>query len=49
METVVKQHGLDIEALMSSRLPMSAGVQVGEAASSQVAGKMIFVSIYVLQ
>ncbi|KAK4370330.1 hypothetical protein RND71_009805 [Anisodus tanguticus] len=38
METVVKQHGLDIEALMSSRLPMSGGAQVGEAALSQVAG-----------
>ncbi|KAL3354169.1 hypothetical protein AABB24_018693, partial [Solanum stoloniferum] len=38
METVVKQHGLDIEALMSSRLPVSAATQAGEAASSQVAG-----------
>lgn len=38
METVVKQHGLDIEALMSARLPMSAAAQVGEAASSLVAG-----------
>lgn len=41
METVVKQHGLDIEALMSARLPMSAAAQVGEAASSLVAGKII--------
>lgn len=45
METVVKQHGLDIEALMSSRLPVPAAAQVGEAASSQVAGKMILVAL----
>lgn len=45
METVVKQHGLDIEALMSSRLPVSAVAQAGEAASSQVAGRMILVAL----
>lgn len=40
METVIKEHNLDIETLMSSRLPMSAGTQVGETASQQLAGKI---------
>nr|GMD60618.1 chromatin structure-remodeling complex protein SYD [Ipomoea batatas] len=38
METVVKQNNLDIEALMSSRLPSNAGMQVGDSSSSQLAG-----------
>ncbi|KAL6502690.1 hypothetical protein OROHE_024343 [Orobanche hederae] len=38
METVIKEHNLDIETLMSSRLPMAAGTQVGETASQQLAG-----------
>lgn len=38
METVIKQNGLDIEALMSSRLPLAAGPQAGESGSSHVAG-----------
>ena len=29
METVINQHGLDIEALKSSRLPLSGGAQIG--------------------
>lgn len=29
METVINQHGLDIEALKSSRLPLSGGAQTG--------------------
>ncbi|KAI4345492.1 hypothetical protein L6164_012612 [Bauhinia variegata] len=35
METVVNQHGLDIEALKSSRLPLTGGGQIG---SSQATG-----------
>ncbi|KAI5349601.1 hypothetical protein L3X38_002490 [Prunus dulcis] len=35
METVINQHGLDIEALKSSRLPLSGGAQTG---SSQAVG-----------
>ncbi|KAK9933306.1 hypothetical protein M0R45_020507 [Rubus argutus] len=35
METVINQHGLDIEALKSSRIPLSGGAQTG---SSQVTG-----------
>ncbi|ONI28478.1 hypothetical protein PRUPE_1G143200 [Prunus persica] len=35
METVISQHGLDIEALKSSRLPLSGGAQTG---SSQAVG-----------
>ncbi|XP_021862250.2 chromatin structure-remodeling complex protein SYD isoform X5 [Spinacia oleracea] len=38
METVINQHGLDIEALMSSRLPLSSGSHVGESARVQPAG-----------
>ncbi|KAL6496848.1 hypothetical protein OROGR_028777 [Orobanche gracilis] len=38
MEIVIKEHNLDIETLMSSRLPMAAGTQVGETASQQLAG-----------
>jgi hypothetical protein len=29
METVINQHGLDIEALKSSRLPLTGGHQIG--------------------
>ncbi|CAJ2634415.1 unnamed protein product [Trifolium pratense] len=36
METVINQHGLDIEALKSSRLPLTGGPQIGS--SSQVVG-----------
>ncbi|XP_021727762.1 chromatin structure-remodeling complex protein SYD-like isoform X8 [Chenopodium quinoa] len=38
METVINQHGLDIEALMSSRLPLSSGSHLGESARAQSAG-----------
>ncbi|KAK3027834.1 hypothetical protein RJ639_040584 [Escallonia herrerae] len=38
METVINQHGLDIEGLMSSRLPSASGTQGGDSASSQLAG-----------
>ncbi|CAH9083032.1 unnamed protein product [Cuscuta epithymum] len=38
METVVKQNNLDIEALMTSRLPTNDGNEVGDSLSSQVAG-----------
>ncbi|XP_048132070.1 chromatin structure-remodeling complex protein SYD isoform X3 [Rhodamnia argentea] len=38
METVINQHGLDIEALKSSRLPLSGGSQTGEAAAPTHAG-----------
>ncbi|XP_043710846.1 chromatin structure-remodeling complex protein SYD-like isoform X2 [Telopea speciosissima] len=31
METVIKQNGLDIEALKSSRLPMTGGTQMGDS------------------
>ncbi|CAK9146726.1 unnamed protein product [Ilex paraguariensis] len=38
METVISQHNLDIEALMSSRLPLTSGTHIGDSASSQLAG-----------
>ncbi|KAM1066671.1 hypothetical protein ACFX2B_021816 [Malus domestica] len=37
METVINQHGLDIEALKSSRLPMSGGTQTGSSHAVGVA------------
>ncbi|KAL0419602.1 UNVERIFIED_CONTAM: Chromatin structure-remodeling complex protein SYD [Sesamum radiatum] len=38
METVIKENNLDIETLMSSRLPMAAGTQTGDSASSHLPG-----------
>ncbi|XP_057546267.1 chromatin structure-remodeling complex protein SYD-like isoform X3 [Amaranthus tricolor] len=38
METVISQHGFDIEALMSSRVPLSSGSHVGESSRAQSAG-----------
>ncbi|KAL6966430.1 hypothetical protein U1Q18_032209 [Sarracenia purpurea var. burkii] len=38
METVINQHGLDIEALKSSRLPLTGGIQAGESSSGHFAG-----------
>ncbi|CAO2832032.1 unnamed protein product, partial [Amaranthus hypochondriacus] len=38
METVINQHGLDIETLMSSRLSVSSGSHVGDSARAQSAG-----------
>ncbi|XP_038721523.1 uncharacterized protein LOC120013703 isoform X1 [Tripterygium wilfordii] len=37
METVINQHGLDIEALKSSRLPLTGGSQMVDSASAQYA------------
>lgn len=41
METVINQHGLDIEALKSSRLPLSGGTQVGDSSAARLAGKCL--------
>ncbi|GLT42013.1 hypothetical protein SLA2020_160370 [Shorea laevis] len=38
METVINRHGLDIEALKSTRIPLTGGAQIGDSASSQYAG-----------
>lgn len=38
METVINQHGIDIEALKSSRLPLTGGPHVGESSISQIPG-----------
>ncbi|GAB2266211.1 hypothetical protein Dimus_001232 [Dionaea muscipula] len=38
METVINEHGLDIEALKSSRLPISGGSQIGDSGQAQSAG-----------
>lgn len=43
METVINQHGLDIEALKSSRLPAASGTQAADSATTQFGGNnMIF-------
>ncbi|KAL8131393.1 hypothetical protein AgCh_007358 [Apium graveolens] len=41
METVINQHGLDIDALTSSRIPLTTGTQVADSASSQFAGSSL--------
>ncbi|KAL9259463.1 Chromatin structure-remodeling complex protein SYD-like protein, partial [Drosera capensis] len=41
METVINDHGLDFEALKSSRLPTSGGPQIGESSQSQSAGSKL--------
>lgn len=46
METVIDQHGLDIEALKLSRLPLTSGNQMGDSASAQFAGKMLYSNWY---
>ncbi|PSR86840.1 Chromatin structure-remodeling complex protein like [Actinidia chinensis var. chinensis] len=38
METVINQHGLDVEALNSSRLPLTDGTHMGDSSSIQFAG-----------
>ncbi|XP_038899000.1 LOW QUALITY PROTEIN: chromatin structure-remodeling complex protein SYD [Benincasa hispida] len=38
METVINQHGLDIEALRASRLPLTGGTQMGDSSTAQYAG-----------
>ncbi|XP_008438779.2 chromatin structure-remodeling complex protein SYD isoform X1 [Cucumis melo] len=37
METVINQHGLDIEALRASRLPLTGGTQMGDSSTAQYA------------
>ncbi|XP_042515442.1 chromatin structure-remodeling complex protein SYD-like isoform X2 [Macadamia integrifolia] len=39
METVINQNGIDIEALKSSRLPMTGGTQMGDSGVSRSADK----------
>jgi hypothetical protein len=41
METVINRHGLDIEALMSSRQPLTSGTQGGDASLSHIAGAFV--------
>ena len=39
METVINQHSIDMEALYSSRFPLSGVTHMGDASSTQFAGK----------
>ena len=48
METVINQHGLDIEALRASRLPLTGGTQMGDSTTAQYAGTMIFYLVLVI-
>ena len=43
METVINQHGLDIEALKSSRLPLSGGAQIGIYVCLRIAERMFVI------
>ncbi|XP_022760477.1 chromatin structure-remodeling complex protein SYD-like isoform X2 [Durio zibethinus] len=45
METVINRHGLDLEALKSSRLPQTAGSQTVDSASGQYAGSSQAVAV----
>ncbi|GAV63394.1 SNF2_N domain-containing protein/Helicase_C domain-containing protein [Cephalotus follicularis] len=45
METVINQHGLDIESLRTSRLPVPSGTQMGDSATTQYAGSSQVVGI----
>lgn len=41
METVINEHGLDIDALKSSRGPLTGGTHMGDSSSAPFAGKYI--------
>lgn len=45
METVINQHGLDIEVLKSSRLPLTGGSQIGNYACLHISERM-FVMVF---
>ena len=47
METVINQHGLDIEALKSSRLPMASGTQAADLATTQFGGSFFVFLFFV--
>ncbi|XP_022723174.1 chromatin structure-remodeling complex protein SYD-like isoform X3 [Durio zibethinus] len=46
METVISRHGLDLEALKSSRLPLTGGSQTVDSTSGQYAGKLLSIKIH---
>ena len=48
METVINQHGLDIEALKSSRLPLTGGPQIGNYACLPNAERIFVIFFYVI-
>lgn len=48
METVINQHGIDIEALKSPRLPMAGGTQTGDSATTQFGGNMFSVTLLLI-
>ncbi|GFS38058.1 P-loop containing nucleoside triphosphate hydrolases superfamily protein [Actinidia rufa] len=41
MEIVINQHGLDVEALNSSRLPLTGGTHMGDSSSTHFAGDIV--------
>lgn len=43
METVINQHGLDIEALKSSRLPLTGGAQIGSYVTMGSKGRIVII------
>ncbi|KAJ6980970.1 LOW QUALITY PROTEIN: chromatin structure-remodeling complex protein SYD-like isoform X3 [Populus alba x Populus x berolinensis] len=45
METVINHHGLDIEALRSSRLPLTGGTQMGDSSTAQYGGSSLAVGV----
>lgn len=45
METVINEHGLDIDALKSSRGPLTGGTHMGDSSSAQFAGTYILAQL----
>lgn len=43
METVINRHGLDLDALKSSRLP---GSQIVDSTSGQYVGKLLLIKLH---
>lgn len=39
METVINEHGIDVDSLKSSRGPLTGGTHMGDSSSNQFAGK----------
>lgn len=46
METVINQHGLDMDALKSSRVPLTGGSQTVDSTSGQYAGKFLLIKLH---
>lgn len=46
METVINRHGLDLEALKASRLPLTGGSETVDSTSVQYAGNLLLIKLH---